>query len=285
MKNILFVLTFLVTALSAFNTQAQCTRTSAFGSGTASGTCGSSVTLSTCNYATEYATISGVVAGRTYRVNSSITTDWITVRHTTAAGTVVSFAVQGTSWVAPVSGTYYAHISTNSSCGSQTTCRTTSVTTVSGCAPAGCNNTSSFGSATINANGGTVSISTCSYAGEYSTISGAVSGQTLRFTSSVATDYITVRSGSAGGAIVAQGTTPLVFTNTFTGTLYAHWNTNSSCGTQSSCRTTAVECTSCVPAAPANDLVANATTITCGSTTAGTTVNATSTGTYEGTSS
>ena len=43
--------------------------------------------------------------------------------------------------------------------------------------------------------------------------------------------------------------------------------------------------TSCTPpSAPANDLVCNATTIACGSTTAGTTVNATNTGTYEGVS-
>ncbi len=264
MKSLLLTLTLLVTALGTFNAQAQCTRTSSYGSGTASGTCGASVTLSSCNWATEYATIFNVVAGRTYRVNSSISSDWVTIRHTTSSGTMVSFAVQGTNWVAPVSGTYYAHFSTNSSCGSNTSCRATSVTTVSGCAPATCANTSPYGSATINSNGGSVTISTCSYAGEYSTISGAVSGQTLRFTSSVASDYITVRSGSSGGAVVAQGNTPLVFTNTFTGTLYAHWNTNSSCGTQSSCRTTTVQCTSCTPSAP--DPCASISSLSCGAT-------------------
>jgi hypothetical protein len=203
-----------------------------------------------------------VVAGRTYRVNSSISSDWVTIRRTTSSGTLVSFAVQGTNWVAPVSGTYYAHFSTNSSCGSNISCRATSVTTVSGCAPATCANTSPYGSATINSNGGAVTISNCSYAGEYSTISGAVSGQTLRFTSSVASDYITVRSGSSGGAVVAQGNTPLVFTNTYTGTLYAHWNTNSSCGTQYSCRTTTVQCTSCTPSAP--DPCASISSLSCG---------------------
>ena len=45
-----------------------------------------------------------------------------------------------------------------------------------------------------------------------------------------------------------------------------------------------VNTTCAPPPAPANDLVCNATTIACGSTTAGTTVNATSTGTYEGVS-
>ncbi|MBK7434988.1 MAG: proprotein convertase P-domain-containing protein [Chitinophagaceae bacterium] len=137
-----------------------------------------------------------------------------------------------------------------------------------------CTFASSFGSATINTGGTVVQISTCSFAGEYSTISGAVNGQTLRFTSSIATDYITIHSGSAAGPVVAFGQTPLSFANTFTGTLYAHWSSNAACGTQSTCRTTTVQCTSCTPpAAPANDLCINALPINCGQT-----INATTTG-------
>jgi len=113
-----------------------------------------------------------------------------------------------------------------------------------------CNFTSAFGTATINPAGTIVTISTCSFAGEYSTINGAVNGQTLRFTSSVATDWITVRSGTPGGAVLAFGPTPLTFANTFTGTVYAHWSTNNTCGTQSTCRTTTVQCTSCTPPPP-----------------------------------
>lgn len=139
-----------------------------------------------------------------------------------------------------------------------------------------CTNTSSFGSATINASGTAVTISTCSFAGEYSTISGAVNGQTLRFTSSVATDFITIHSGTSNGPVVASGLTPLVFANTFTGTLYAHWNSNATCGTQSSCRTTTVQCTSCVPPPPpVNDLCSGALPIACGQTITGTTAAAT----------
>jgi hypothetical protein len=139
-----------------------------------------------------------------------------------------------------------------------------------------CNNTSAFGSATIDANGASVSISSCNYAGEYSTISGAVNGQSLRFTSSAAGDYITVRSGSPSGAVVAQGTTPLTFTNTFTGTLYVHWNLANSCGSQSTCRATTVQCLSCTaPPSVQNDLCGGATSINCGSTTTVNTANAT----------
>ncbi len=141
-----------------------------------------------------------------------------------------------------------------------------------------CTNTTSFGSATINTSGTVVTITTCAFAGEYSTINGAVAGQTLRFTSSISTDFITIRSGTPGGPVLAFGQTPVEFANTFTGTIYAHWNTDASCGTNSSCRTGTVQCTSCLappPPAPANDLCANAIPIACGSTASGTTVNAT----------
>ncbi|MBC7776878.1 MAG: HYR domain-containing protein [Phycisphaerae bacterium] len=131
--------------------------------------------------------------------------------------------------------------------------------------------TSPFGSATINTAGAIVTISTCSFAGEYSTISGAVSGQTLRFTS-VAGDFITIRSGTSSGPVVAFGTTPLTFANTFTGTLYAHWALNAACATQSVCRTTTVQCTSCSPPPPApNDLCTGAINIACGQTISSTT--------------
>lgn len=141
-----------------------------------------------------------------------------------------------------------------------------------------CTNTIQYPFSTININpAGTVTqISSCSYAEEYSVIGSAVSGQTLRFTSSVSTDYITIRSGSSNGPVVAFGQTPLTFANTFTGTLYAHWNTDASCGTQSACRTTTVQCTSCTPPpAPVNDLCSGALNINCGQTITGSTTTAT----------
>lgn len=139
-----------------------------------------------------------------------------------------------------------------------------------------CTNTTAFGTATINTAGTAVTISTCSFGGEYSTINGAVNGQTLRFTSSIATDFITIHSGTSNGPVIASGVTPLVFANTFTGTIYAHWNTSAACGSQSTCRTTTVQCTSCVPPPPpVNDLCAGALPIACAQTIAGSTVSAT----------
>jgi len=139
-----------------------------------------------------------------------------------------------------------------------------------------CTNTTSFGTVTINPAGGIATISTCSFAGEFSTINGAVAGQALTFTSSIATDFITIHSGTSNGPVVASGLTPLSFSNSFTGTLFAHWNTSAACGTASACRTTTVQCTNCVLPPPANDLCAGAININCAQTITGTTAAASS---------
>ena len=122
-----------------------------------------------------------------------------------------------------------------------------------------CTFTFGFGSSTIDPNGAVVTITTCSFAGEYSTITGAVSGQALQFTSSVATDFITIHIGTPDGPVLAFGTTPLTFANTFTGTLFAHWATGPACGTESACRVTTSQCTNC-PVFYANGPFATGTT-------------------------
>ena len=137
-----------------------------------------------------------------------------------------------------------------------------------------CTFASAFATATINPTGAIVTITTCSFAGEYSTINGAVNGQTLNFTSQ-AGDFITIHSGTPAGPVVAFGTTPLSFANTFTGTLYAHWALNPACGTQNTCRTTTVQCTNCSAGAPVNDLCTGALPIACAGTVTGNTTTAT----------
>ena len=142
----------------------------------------------------------------------------------------------------------------------------------------GCTNTSSYGSAVAPSTPTTVTISSCNFQSEYSTISGVVSGQTYQFGYSLG-GYITVHTGTFNGPIVAYGNAPLNWSSTYTGTVFVHYNTNSSCGTASSCGTSTVSCITCAPPpAPANDLVCNATLISCGQTIAGTTVNATTSG-------
>jgi hypothetical protein len=75
-------------------------------------------------------------------------------------------------------------------------------------------------------------MTTCAYYGEFSVASGAVAGQNLTVASSaIPTAWMVVWSGNAGsaGTIVAQGPTPLTFTNTFTGQLSVGAYQNSSC--------------------------------------------------------
>lgn len=132
MRNIIYTIVVCLSLIFIPNQNfAQCTFTSAYGSGTASTTSGTTVTLSTCNWAGEYATINGIIAGGVYRVNVSITSNWVTIRSGSPSGPVVSFAVQGTTWTAPTGGTYYAHFSNTSLCATSSACRTTSVTTIS----------------------------------------------------------------------------------------------------------------------------------------------------------
>lgn len=145
----------------------------------------------------------------------------------------------------------------------------------------GCVNLYAYGSLTAPSAPGQQTISTCTYQSEYNTIFSVVSGRQYRSTYNLG-GYITVRHSSYNGTVVAAGFSPLTWTAPISGTYYIHYNTNSSCGTASSCGTSTIECLSCsAPAAPPNDLVCNATPIVCGQTIAGTTVNSTNSGTGE----
>jgi hypothetical protein len=150
-----------------------------------------------------------------------------------------------------------------------------------GVATPGCTNTSSYGSAVAPNTPTTVTISSCNFQSEYSTVSGVVAGQTYQFGYSLG-GYITVHTGTYNGPIVAYGNAPLNWASSYTGTVYVHYNTNSSCGTASSCGTSTVSCITCsAPSAPANDLVCNAYSISCSQLLSATTVNATNGGTGE----
>ncbi len=136
-----------------------------------------------------------------------------------------------------------------------------------------CSNTTAFGTATAPTTNTFTTISTCVYAGERSTINNAVAGNSYTFTSSVASDYLTVRQGTPGGTVLGCGVSPLVVTATANGPIYLHVNTNSSCGTQNSCRTARVSCSSCAGPPPPPGC-SDATPLTCGSSVSGTTVGA-----------
>ena len=156
-------------------------------------------------------------------------------------------------------------------------------TVLGSCAAAGpCTNTSSYGSATAPSTPTTVVISTCQFQSEYSTIYSCNAGQTYQSAYNLG-GFITVRSGTYNGAVVASGNSPLNWVCPTSGTYFVHYNTNNTCGTASSCGTSTITCVTCTaPPPPSNDLVCNSTSITCGQTISGTTIDATNSGTGEG---
>ena len=277
MKKIYF-LAFSLLMLTGYTAQSQCTNSSSFGSAVAP-TGSTPVTISSCSFQSEYSTITSVIAGNRYVVTGSIAGTFITMRYSTPSGTVVACGVTPLQFTAPCSGTYYAHWNTNSSCGMASSCMTTTIACSScGAAASQCTMASAFGTVTapitINV---PLTISSCSFQSEYSTINSCVANRVYRVTGSIAGTFITIRQGTSSGPVIASGVTPLAFTATSAGTYYSHWNTNSSCGTASSCMTTTITYIADAVCAgpPVNDNCANALTIACGGTVTGNTSAAT----------
>lgn len=125
-----------------------------------------------------------------------------------------------------------------------------------------CTNSSPFGSVNAPTNNVPVTISSCTFAGEYNTINSAVAGTTYQFTGTGgAGNYITIRQGTPGGVVLAHGFSPVNATCTVSGPLYLHLNTDAACGTDGTCHTTTVQCTSC---GGAGDPCASITNLSCG---------------------
>ena len=114
--------------------------------------------------------------------------------------------------------------------------------------PGPCLNTISYGTQFMPVLGGAPYESiNCQYAGEYSTWYNAISNTPYIVTSSTSTDWITIRSLTYNGSVIAYGNQPLSFIPTFTGTIFIHVNTNSYCATQSTCRNINVSRVSALP--------------------------------------
>lgn len=133
-----------------------CTNTTPYPtSSVAAPTSGNSITISTCNYQSEYNTISGIVSGNTYTFTNSAG-GFITIRSGSYNGTVVTSGNSPLSFTAPSSGTFYVHYNTNSSCGTASNCTSTSVTngTASGsCTPGSGTGTSAAGCPSVVSGG------------------------------------------------------------------------------------------------------------------------------------
>ena len=112
-----------------------------------------------------------------------------------------------------------------------------------------CFGTEQFPLSTVvpDATGASTTISIQSWAGDYVLVS-LTAGGVYRFSSSVATDHITVSTAVASGA-VAFGTQPVLFTASATQTYFVHFHTNAACATEQVFRTTQVQRVYCAAGA------------------------------------
>ncbi|MDP3557364.1 MAG: T9SS type A sorting domain-containing protein [Bacteroidota bacterium] len=245
---------------------AQCTNTAQFGTATAPAQ-GNSVTITTCIFAGEYSTINSVVSGNTYSSTSSIAGDIITIRSGTFNGPVVAFGTTPLTWTATTAGAHFAHVNTTG-CGSNSTCRTAII----GClAPPPCTFATQFGSATASSTS-SVTVTTCIFGGEYANVTFTATGNYTATSTGGSGNYITITNSL--NVVLVSGLSPLSVTIPSTAVYRMHISTSSACGTDASCHTLVVNGVA-PPAAPANDLCANATSITTSGSFTGTTINAT----------
>jgi subtilisin-like proprotein convertase family protein len=110
-----------------------------------------------------------------------------------------------------------------------------------------CNNSNPSGTISAPSPGNTVQINACAFAGDYSTINNVTANTSYTVTSSIAADFFTVRQGTPGGPVIAFGPVPLTWASTIAGTYYVHINSTVNCGTQNTCRVTAITTNTCTP--------------------------------------
>ena len=136
MKTFYLLLLLSTIALWSKNAWSQCSGGSSF-STVAAPTGTTATTISTCNWAGDYNTITSIVAGSTYNFTASPAA-CITIHSGSQTGPVVAFGTSSVSFTAATSGTYYMVISTNcTGCGTGTTCITTEISCTS-CATGPC---------------------------------------------------------------------------------------------------------------------------------------------------
>ncbi len=226
----LIALVWLTTGINYLS--AQCDNTALYPASTVSIGCGYNAIVSGI-YAGEYSLTSGYQDNSNLIFSSSVPTDYITIR--SAAGNAViahGLTPLEVNYVAAY-GLLKVNINTNAACGTQTSSRLSSVVVLCGCL-----NPIKYPPSNINVNLGLNTLSTVQWAGDYNVTQGYLHGALCIYTSSVATDFITIRKAS-DKTILAIGISPVALNYEATmGSIEMHINTNSSCGIEFIDRTT-----------------------------------------------
>lgn len=168
-------------------------------------------------------------------------------------------------------GTNYVHLYSNSSCGNNSSNITLTLTRIEGCFRC-----SAWGNGNVLDDCSPVS-NTSVWASNFTNFHNLINGNQYSFSSSIPTDWLMLTD--VNNNILAQGTTPLNWTATFSGSVRVHVSTNSSCGSESVGRTISARRTDCciAPSDPlftsgSNSLCAGETSIYAASATGGTSV-------------
>lgn len=122
MKKLLLI---LMICISIRNLKSQCNNGFSFGSAVAPVACGTTIVVESCNYAGEFATITGVPGGGIFTSISSVGTDFFTIRQGVPNGPVMASGPTPLTWTATVAGNYYVHVNLNAACGTDMVCRIT----------------------------------------------------------------------------------------------------------------------------------------------------------------
>lgn len=137
-KNLLLSFVVLLSALfTTHSSFAQCTgNTSSYGSLSSSNVLNAVQTISTCNFTTEYSTVSNLLVGGVYEFGLSSTPGYVTVMTGPGGtGTVVAHGAPPLIFVA-TAATLYPHWNDNAACAGSSNCYTTTLTYTA--APASC---------------------------------------------------------------------------------------------------------------------------------------------------
>ncbi len=183
-----------------------------------------------------------VTSGETYKFTSSVATDFFTISTDDGLTSTVS-GTQPLTWVSTVTGEIRVHLNTNIACGTEDVERITNVI----CGTL-CLNGYLYPADTLIfdlCNGTEEVFTQDTWPGEYSNIQ-VYASNNYTFSSSVATDYITLTSNN-GTTAYAVGTGSVVFTPTTDEVIRFYLHTDSDCGTSNVprerrgiCTTTAV---------------------------------------------
>ncbi len=230
MKRIITILITTLTSIAA-STYAQCIQTDQFPSGTVTINSTSPTTVTTCNFAGDYAVLNFTATGI------------YTIDVTGGSGNHLTFTDNANSPIvwgnAPLSvtitapGVYNCHISTDAACGTESACRTT-VITPSVAPPSGCINTTQNPSSTVTIAGtGTTNVTACNYAGEYAVLNFTATGQYNINATGGSGNFITFTDNNNN--ILASGNSPLLVNITTAGLYRYHLSTDAACGTDAVC--------------------------------------------------